>query len=45
MGPNTGITILDWAFNQGFGILVAVYLLVRMEAKIDTLTEAINRLG
>lgn len=30
--------------NYGFPMLVAVYLLVRVEKKLDTLTEAITRL-
>jgi hypothetical protein len=31
--------------NLGFPIVVSIYLLVRVEKKLDLLTEAINNLG
>lgn len=31
--------------NYGFPMVVAAYLLIRVEKKLDMLTEAINQLG
>lgn len=31
--------------NFGFSVVVAIYLLVRMEKKLDDLTESINELN
>lgn len=31
--------------NFGFSVVVAIYLLVRMEQKLDDLTESINELN
>lgn len=39
--------ISSWAFilvNYGFSTMVAIYLLVRFEKKIENLTNAINQL-
>ena len=38
-------TLLVQAANYGFPMVVAVYLLVRVEKKLDALTDAIERLG
>ncbi|MGE5380031.1 MAG: YvrJ family protein [Methylocystaceae bacterium] len=40
----TAETLLTYAGNFGFPALLAVYLLVRFEAKLDNLTRAIERL-
>jgi len=37
--------ILSQVGNVGFPIAVSVYLLVRVERKLDELTKAINALG
>lgn len=37
--------ILAEVANVGFPIVVSIYLLVRVEAKLDELTKAINGLG
>ena len=37
--------ILGHVGNTGFPMVVAIYLLVRVEKKLDMLTEAINNLG
>ena len=36
--------LLEAVANVGFPIAVAGYLLIRMESKMDTLTEAITKL-
>ncbi|GAI25267.1 unnamed protein product [marine sediment metagenome] len=36
--------LLDWVANQGFSIAVAVYLLVRLDSRLDKLTKAIEKL-
>jgi hypothetical protein len=38
-------TLLTSISNYGFPMVVAVYLLLRMERKLDELAAAINRLG
>ena len=38
-------TLLVQAANYGIPMVVAVYLLVRVEKKLDALTAAIERLG
>ncbi len=38
-------TLLTSISNYGFPMVVAVYLLLRMEKKLDELAAAINRLG
>lgn len=40
----TADTLLTYAGNLGFPALLAVYLLVRFEAKLDNLIRAIERL-
>ncbi|GAH48706.1 unnamed protein product [marine sediment metagenome] len=35
--------LLDWVANQGFAIAVAVYLLVRLEQKLDKLIDLVER--
>lgn len=37
-------TLLTYAGNLGFPALLAIYLLVRFEVKLDNLTRAIERL-
>nr|WP_092074298.1 YvrJ family protein [Dendrosporobacter quercicolus]NSL49202.1 YvrJ family protein [Dendrosporobacter quercicolus DSM 1736]SDM87501.1 YvrJ protein family protein [Dendrosporobacter quercicolus] len=37
--------MLDYAVNYGFAMAVAVYLLVRMEGRLDQLTVSINELS
>jgi len=37
--------ILSQVGNVGFPIVVSIYLLVRVEKKLDELTKAINSLG
>jgi len=38
-------TVLAQVGNFGFPMVVAIYLLVRVEKKLDDLTVAINNLG
>lgn len=35
--------LIDWVANQGFAIAVAVYLLVRLETKIDKLIDLVEQ--
>ncbi|HWJ03439.1 MAG TPA: YvrJ family protein [Verrucomicrobiae bacterium] len=37
--------VLSQVGNLGFPIVVCIYLLVRIEKKLDELTKAINNLG
>lgn len=37
--------VLEFASGYGFPMVVAVYLLVRMEAKLETLAASINELA
>lgn len=37
--------LFSYVANLGFPIVVSVYLLVRLEGKMDNLTESINRLS
>ncbi|SHF65728.1 YvrJ protein family protein [Caldanaerobius fijiensis DSM 17918] len=37
--------ILSQVANLGFPIVVSIYLLVRIENKLDTLTQSINELA
>lgn len=37
--------ILNQVANFGFPIVVSIYLLVRIEGKLDQLTESINKLS
>jgi len=36
--------LLDWIANQGFSIAVAAFLLLRIDAKLDRLLFAIEKL-
>lgn len=37
--------VLDYAVNYGFAMAISVYLLVRMEGKLEQLTVSINELS
>lgn len=38
------VDIINWVANQGFAIAVAVYLLVRLETKLDRLIDLIEKI-
>jgi len=37
------IDLLNWIANQGFAIAVAVFLLVRLEQKLDRLIDIVEK--
>ena len=39
-----GEPLLNWIANQGFAIVVAVYLLTRLEQKVDKLIAVVEKL-